>query len=485
MKKKMIKAEKRVNSTTEILNFITRTSKFKVIIVFSIMISLYGSFVLSAGIKNYFNAVLVTFQFSTFNALFFLILFINTIYVCSIFNKYYFYIIRLNSKRMYLKELIKLVVRANFIVIGTIILSYFAFLNLVEYQYLFSADYNGYVNNIIYTVFYLIRYMIIATLISMISTISYVKLGEKLTIIMDIIFIAFFWIVPETSLTIVNSFSLLPWKYFESIRYGSFSLEINYSVLFIFILEVITYLLYKNISIKYNKFNNYAFLNDFEYLFRKRYKEVMLLFIVPVLVLIIVNLNISNNGLELLKMTLGLNIQEKNLNIINVVMFTFNIVIQLYLAICLYIKDLQNGLDNIFLRITTIRWYLSKELLSFIVTALLKFIQYLLILVILLIARKNCLLLKQIIVVFLSDLLFTITLQQITTLICMNIKSMVKTKYLIILLIVLIMLVIPKNIMWYNKYQIILIIVNVILFLFSMFIYKINKSNIIQSVGGI
>ena len=485
MKKKMINGKKKLDSTTEILNFITKTSKFKAIIILSIIISLYGSFVLSAGVENYFNAVLVTFQFSTFNALLFLILFINTINVCSIFNKYYFYIIRLNNKQVYLKELIKLVVRANLIVIGIIIISYLAFLNLVEFQYLFPADYNGYVNNIIYTVFYLIRYIIIAILISIISIISYVKLGEKTTIIINIMFIAFFWIVPNTNLTIASSFSILPWKYFESIRYESFSLEINYSVLFIFILEIITYLLYKNINIKYNKFNIYVILSDLEYLFRKRYKEVMLLFIIPVFVLIIVNLGISNDGLELLKMPLGLNLQEKNLNIINVVMFTFDIVIQLYLIICLYIKDLHNGLDNIFLRITTVKWYLIKELLSLIIIALLKSIQYLLILVILLVLRKNNILFKQIIIVFLSDFLYTITLQQIVTLIYMNIKSMEKIKYLIIPLIILVMLVIPKNIMWYNKYQVILVIINIILFLFSMLIYKINKSNIIQNVGGI
>ena len=485
MKKKMINGKKKLDSTTEILNFITKTSKFKAIIILSIIISLYGSFVLSAGVENYFNAVLVTFQFSTFNALLFLILFINTINVCSIFNKYYFYIIRLNNKQVYLKELIKLVVRANLIVIGIIIISYLAFLNLVEFQYLFPADYNGYVNNIIYTVFYLIRYIIIAILISIISIISHVKLGEKTTIIINIMFIAFFWIVPNTNLTIAGSFSIRPWKYFESIRYESFSLEINYSVLFIFILEIITYLLYKNINIKYNKFNIYVILSDLEYLFRKRYKEVMLLFIIPVFVLIIVNLGISNDGLELLKMTLGLNLQEKNLNIINVVMFTFDIVIQLYLIICLYIKDLHNGLDNIFLRITTVKWYLIKELLSLIIIALLKSIQYLLILVILLVLRKNNILFKQIIIVFLSDFLYTITLQQIVTLIYMNIKSMEKIKYLIIPLIILVMLVIPKNIMWYNKYQVILVIINIILFLFSMLIYKINKSNIIQNVGGI
>lgn len=485
MRKKIIKNNKKLNSTIEILNFITKTSKFKIIIILSVILSLYGSFILSAGINNYFNSILCTFQFTTFNALFFLILFINTINICSMFDKYYFYIIRLNNKKRYLKELIKLIVYANFIVIGTLFLSYFAFLNLVEFQYIFPTDYNGYVNNIVYTIFYLIRYIVIAISISIMSIISYVKLGEKITIIFNIIFIAFFWFFSGNNLSVVNSFSILPWNYFSNINYGSFSLEINYSILFIFILEMIIYFLYRNINYRRNKFNRYVILNDLEYLFRKRCKEIILLIIIPIIVLIVVNISISSDSYELLTMTLGLNLRKENLNIISAVMFTFNIVIYLYLVICLYIKDLQNGLDNIFLRITSVRWYFSKEILSLIITAFLKVLQYLLILVILLISGKNSITFEKVSVVFLSDFLFTIALQQIITLICMNIKSMGKIKYLIIPIIILGILVIPKNIVWYNNYQVILIIVNIILLLFSIFIYKVNKRNIIQNMGGI
>lgn len=81
MKKKMVNNKKEVNSTSEILKFITNKSKFKVTIILSFLLSVYGSFVLSTGIENYFNSAILTFQFPTFNVLLFLILFVNTINV--------------------------------------------------------------------------------------------------------------------------------------------------------------------------------------------------------------------------------------------------------------------------------------------------------------------------------------------------------------------------------------------------------------------
>lgn len=486
MKKKLVEKKKKINSTFEILNFITRKSKFKITIILSILLTFYGSFVLSAGIKNYFTAALCTFQFGTFNALFFLILFINTINVCSTFDKYDFYIIRLNNKKKYLNELIKIVTYSNIIVIGVIILSYFAMLNLVEFQYIFPSVYNGYVNNIVYTFFYLVRYSIIAISISILSILSYVKIGEKKTIIINIIFVAFFWFFSGYNEAIVNSFSFLPWDYFKSIKYGSFSLEINYSLWFILMLEIIIYLLCKMVNIKYSKANHYMVLNDLEYLLREKYKEIVLLIIIPFLVLVIVNLELNSNGLEILKMTFGLNIKEENLNIINIVMFAFNLIIQLYLVLCLYAKDLKRGLDNLFLRISSTKWYLIKESLTLIITALLKIIQYLLVVGIIFIAGKSNLAFSKIYGIFLSDFLFTITIQQIFILSYLNIKTLPKIiRYILILIIVLFAIVIPKNIMWYNRYQIVLLIINFIIILISILIYRFNKRRVVQTMGGI
>lgn len=486
MKKKMVNNKKEINSTLEILNFLTNKNKFKVTIILSFLLSIYGGFILSAGIKNYFNSAILTFQFPTFNVLLFLILFINTINVCSMFDKYEFYIIRLKDKKTYLKELIKIVVYSNIIVLSVIILTYFALLNLVEFQYLISSTFNNYINNIAYMFFYFVRYIIIALSMSILCTLSYVKFGEKKTLFVSIVFVAFFWVI-GTSLETVNSFSFLPWKYFKFVKYGSFSLEINYSLLFILLIELIICLVYKLVNTRFNnKTYIYMILNDLEFLFREKYKEILLLILLPLLVLLIIYIVIYKDGIEILKMTLGLNLKKESFDIFNVAMLVFNIVIQLYLVLSLYAKDLKKGLDNIFLRLSSIRWYLAKEIITLFVTFFLKFIQYTLIIIILIISKKSNLNFSIISKIFLSDFLFTITIQHIFILTYFNIRTLPKIiECLLFVIIVAFAMIIPKNIMWYNQYQLILLIVNTIIILISVPIYKFNKRKVIQTMGGI
>lgn len=402
------------------------------------------------------------------------------------FDKYDFYIIRLKDKKTYLKELIKVVVYSNIIVISVIILSYFALLNLLEFQYLIPSIFFNYTNNIIYMIFYFTRYIIIAISMSILCILSYVKFGEKKTLFASLIFVAFFWLT-QTSLEMVNSFSILPWKYFNFVRYGSFSLEINYSVLFILLLELIICLIYKLVNTRFNsKTYVYMILNDLEFLLREKYREILLLIILPLLVLLVMYVGVYKDGIEILKMTLGLNLKKESFDIFNVAMLTFNIVIQLYLVLSLYAKDLKKGLDNIFLRLSSTRWYLMKEIITLLVTFLLKLIQYTLIIVILIITKKSNLIFSVISKIFLSDFLFTITIQHIFILTYLNIRTLPKIiECLLFVIVVAFAMMVPKNIMWYNSYQLILLICNIIIILISIPIYKFNKRKIIQTMGGI
>ena len=71
-----------------------------------------------------------------------------------------------------------------------------------------------------------------------------------------------------TSLEVTNSFQLAPWSYFQVTRYGSFSLEITYSILYLLFFEVLIFYLYnvkKNTKVK----NKYLFSNDISYFFHK------------------------------------------------------------------------------------------------------------------------------------------------------------------------------------------------------------------------
>lgn len=93
----------RYRNEIQILNYVTTTEKYKGIFFTSFILSLYGGFVLGGSVDNFFNSILVPFQFSIFNIFLFSLVLLNNINVCSIFkNDFSFYIIRLKNKKEYI-----------------------------------------------------------------------------------------------------------------------------------------------------------------------------------------------------------------------------------------------------------------------------------------------------------------------------------------------------------------------------------------------
>lgn len=483
MKKKVIKDK--TNTTKEILNFLINTNNFKTTIVLSILLGIYGSFVLSSGIDNYFSSILNTFQFPTFNVMFFIIIFINSINMCRHFDEYDFYIIRLKTKKNHLKELIKMVTYSNIIIVFVIIFSYLALLNILKFKYLFPTEYNGYVNNVLFSIFYLCRYFILSILLGVINIIGYHQLKEQKTIILDVIFLVGFWIFPYSSYAIKSSFSIFPWYYFQNINYGSFLLEVNFSILFILLLEIAILLLYNFSDKKPFEIKKYLIRNDLNFLLKKKYKFLGFLIILPTLVLLVATLKMGVGTLNIFKMTLGLNISKDNITLIGIVMLIYTLTSYVLCAIYLFSRDLRNNLNNIFLRMSSKVWYKSKMIFVICITFLLKLLQYLLITSIIYLNGHPDIFQQEIVVIFLSDYLLTILIQQLVILIYLNINYMHKIKYLFISIIGILVLILPKNITVYNKYHLILIMINIILFIFGTMICNKNKSKIIQAIGGI
>lgn len=485
MKKKVFRKK---SSTYKILSFLTNTRKFRIIVCLSVMLGLYGSVTLSANINNYFSSLLNAFQFSTFNLLLFVIIFINTIYICTNFDKYDFYIIRLKDKKKYIKELIKLTSYSNLIVISIIIFSFLMILNLLKTQYFFPETYYGYINNIAYSFFYLIRYIILVILLGIINVIGYHRLGEKKILVLDLLFCSIFPIYYGPTIESVESFSILPWRYFRAANYGDFIIEICYSLLYILILEILILILYRTINkkrkhYKFKKRHNYIVLSDCEALIRKNYKILFFLLLVPVFVLWFITLKYNVKEMDILKITLGLNFSNGIL--ITEMMFILNIVIFLFFATYLYIKDLKNNLDNLFLRMSIKKWFYSKEILMILLTFILKMVQYILVSAIIYYDGKKGILSSKVIELFFTDYLLTIFLQQVFIIMYFSINLFSKGKYFIITTLIAFVIVIPKDVIWYSKYMVILVLLNIIILLLGSKFYKINRRKIMEIVGGI
>lgn len=235
----------KVHKFKAIVNSITVTQMFKGIFMATILIAFYGGNILTVE-EDYFGSVLMAFQFDYFNIAVYGMLFLNVINICSVFDKKFEnYIIRLKNKKKYLLELIKIAVLMTFLYLIIFLLLYFMFLNFSQFGYFKIYDYYNYsVSNVVYLIFYMFKYFVLAFLMAILNVILFVNFKEKIVLIFDVIFL-FGFSTANLNYEITSKFTLNFWEYFGSWRYSSFMMEINYTILFIFILEFIVYLLYK------------------------------------------------------------------------------------------------------------------------------------------------------------------------------------------------------------------------------------------------
>lgn len=130
----------------------------------------------------------------------------------------------------------------------------------------------------------------------------------------------------------------------------------------------------------------YIFLSDIEYLIRNKKKIIILLILFPAIISAIMP---SHNLNEMLYVAFGINLNFKIIDIIEIMMFIFNIVIYLYITFDIYTKDIQFELDNIFLRMRPQEWLCRKNIVFIFLNIILKLIEYLFVLVIGIIIEKE------------------------------------------------------------------------------------------------
>lgn len=229
----------------KILNYITTTERYKLIFWLSVILCLYGGFVLGISKQNFFESLLVPLQFPIFNVFFFSIIFLNNINACSVFkNEFPNYILRLKNKKTYIRSLIRLSLLMflfHFIIVFLLLLMILLLttsndLSIIPYQ-------NYSINIALYLLFYCIRYIIFGMLITIISTLIFVNMGSKFTLLVDGIFLALLFYLGNI-ISLKTNFSISIWSYFTITLYSSFSMELSCSLFMALILEIIVILLY-------------------------------------------------------------------------------------------------------------------------------------------------------------------------------------------------------------------------------------------------
>ena len=229
----------------KIINYITSTDKYKAIFLITVTLCLYGGFVLGASKNNFFDSILVPLQFPIFNVFLFAIIFLNNINTCSIFkNDFSTYIIRLKSKKEYIKVLMRLSAIMFLFHFGLILLFLVMPLLLTTFNNLSTHTYQNYeISNLFFLLFYSLRYVIYGLLITMISTLIFINTNSKITIVVNSLFLLLLFYFGGI-IAYQTKISLSIWSYFTITIYSTFNLEVFSSVCVMLLLEIIIGILY-------------------------------------------------------------------------------------------------------------------------------------------------------------------------------------------------------------------------------------------------
>lgn len=465
----------KTHNTYQILNYFASTDRYKIILILTIILCLYGSFALGLNV-TFTSSILNTFMFDIFNIFMFLILFVNTLNICTTFdNEFSFYIIRLNNKKRYIKELLKNVLIFNILHLIIFFLIYFTIKCFLTYEpgsYTLYQNYN--ISNNLYLIFYLGRYIILGLLFCVIESLIYINFKTKIVCIFDSLFIMGF-LLSSSSDMIFNKFLIFPWNYFNNIKYNSFSMEVLYSCIYILILLIISLLLYKFILKKKETINNirYIFFTDIFYLLKKR-KGILLLFLLFPIVTTFINVNIDIPFINIINTSMGTNIILKEIGPLEICMYLLNIGIIAFLITDLFIRDIKYNLDNIFLRTNILTWFVNKVIIFLMFSFILKLLQYSLVVIILLVNNK--VFDNNVIYLMLTDYFYTSLIGFIFLLMYILFITLNKTKFLPIIGGIILIIILPKSI-WSLKCYIfyMIVILTLIITIISKIIKNKNK----------
>lgn len=244
----------KLRNELKILSYVTSQEKYKAIFFISLILALYGSFVLSLVESNFFSSLLIPFRYYIFNLFTFVTIILNSINVCNILKKDFgFYLIRLKNKKEYIKSLIRINILMYLFHMLILFLLVLAFLLLTGRNFNIIKYDNYNISNLFYTCFYLFRYLLLGLLISIIMTLLYIYINEKITIVIQTFFLAFFFLydsVIKISTTTYQIVSLFIWSYFTKFDYPSFKIEVISSCLMTISLLGIISILYFVLSKK-------------------------------------------------------------------------------------------------------------------------------------------------------------------------------------------------------------------------------------------
>lgn len=224
----------------------------------------------------------------------------------------------------------------------------------------------------------------------------------------------------------------------------------------------------------------YMFLNDIEYLIHKR-KWLLFVIVLFQILFMLMNVNSGMSGIEFINYNMGLNLDISNCDIIELIAYMLNITVFIFICIDLYVKDIEYQLDNIFLRLSPLKWYIKKTITFLLAVFLIKIIQYSLLLITLCIMTKYIGMLD-LFRLMVNDYLYILLIQIIY--LCIYIVTLLVTKNKLLSLFIFLgcCIILPKNICELdNSIHLILLVIVAINCLIAV-VFKICNKKIIEQL---
>lgn len=223
----------------------------------------------------------------------------------------------------------------------------------------------------------------------------------------------------------------------------------------------------------------YIMCNDINYLFKYK-KKIIILYIFLSLMSVSINMNSSVSIENIIMFSFGSNLRFDSIDVLEIVMYFFNLFLFLYLVTDVYIKDLLYNIDNLFLRIKPFNYIVIKNLFFILLMFFIKFIQYFICVFVCFILNKNFDF--SIVYLYLIDSIYILTFQYLFMFIYYIYIFMHKNTCILFFESLLLILIIPKSILEVRNHFIGLLLIFIISQVMMLFVFKKKNKIIIQNL---
>ena len=218
----------------------------------------------------------------------------------------------------------------------------------------------------------------------------------------------------------------------------------------------------------------YLFHNDISYLVRKKRIILISVLFLPLLILLL-NLGTQYNINDIIMLCTGTNLEINTIDIIQLLMYLFNLYSFIYLMVDIYMKDLNDNFVNIFLRMKPWEYIVKKNIYFTITIILIKVLQYS-IMFIILILYGNSGTIGNTIFLLLTDAIYILFSQYLYLLIYLIYILLKKNICFLTAMSILLILLIPKNIWSISNYILyVILLIIIIQTIISLIFYKKSK----------